>query len=349
MLRIASLELRNFRSYESFSLDGLDRLTILVGPNASGKTNAIESINLLTAQSSFRNPTPDELIGRHGDTASASVRIEGEGRVLDMGMLVEQGRRKWRLNGKAKSAKEVRGILPSVVFTPDDLQVVKGPDKLRRRELDAIGSQLNSNYDQILHDYGKLLTHRNRLLKDGADDTMLEAIDDVFVIVAEQLSDYREALFGRVLPIQGSHYGRLSASSETLSGSYRRSWEGDLRQALRDSREDERMRKRTLAGPHLDRISFEIDGLDASMYASQGQQRSVMLSLKLAEVDLIEEMKGASPVLLLDDVMSELDETRRSALVGLVSKGSQTFVTTANMDYFDDGMISEARIVELSK
>ena len=352
MLRISSLSLHNFRSFDAFRLEEAGELTIFVGPNASGKTNALEAIRLLTAASSFRNASPTDLIGISGAEASASARIVGDGRILDVEMISSEGKRHWSLNGKKRLAKEIRGLLPSVVFTPDDLQIIKGGDRGRRREIDMLGLQINSNYNQITKDYEKLLSHKNRLLKDGASESVLDAVYDVFAIVAEQYSQYRQALFERLMPALSKQYSLLASESgkdrpEKLTGLYARSWDGPTDEALKNAKWEELGSRRTVIGPHLDKITLLLDGLDASKFASQGQQRSIMLALKLAEVETIEQMTGSVPILLLDDVMSELDAQRRSALVDIVLGGSQTFVTTANIDYFDDAMLSAAKIIEL--
>lgn len=357
MLSITRLQLRNFRSYEHFQLDDIGTLTVLVGPNASGKTNAVEAIQLLTALASFRGATSAEFVGRAGKEARIEARLEGDGRELDIAMRVADRQRTWSVNGKARHAKDVRGTLPSVVFTPDDLQLVKGPNKGRRRELDLLGSQLNANYHQIMRDFEKVLRHKNRLLKDEAPREMIEAVNDVMAVVGDQYVSYRSALFDRLMPLVAAHYAHLAGAANTTTSSvaeklgyqYVRSWEGPLSETLAATLTEEIARHRTLAGPHLDKIELTVDGLDASMFASQGQQRSVVLALKLAEVDVIEEIAGQPPVLLLDDVMSELDATRRAALVDRLLQNAQTFVTTAHIDYFDDDMLRHARIVELKK
>ena len=253
------------------------------------------------------------------------------------------------LNGKRKAAKELRGTLPSVSFTPDDLNLVKGSDRHRRRELDVLGSQLNANYFQLVRDYEKVLRQKNRLLKDGAQLSLVKASNEVFSKVGEQLTSYREALFNRLVPHIAAHYGEIAGSREELTAEYAKSWEGDIPLASAIDLYAEQRRGRALAGPHLDKVSFYIDGLDAQSFASQGQQRSIVLACKLAEAEVIEEMLGQLPILLLDDVMSELDESRREALVGERLKGKQTFITTANIDYFDSEMLESATVVELGK
>lgn len=346
---ITSLHLLNFRSYESFHLEDIGRLTVFVGPNASGKTNAVESIQMLTALASFRGATSSELVRQGCDTARIQARLEGDGRILDVAMSVADGRRSWSINGKRRQAKSLRGVLPSIAFTPDDLQLVKGSNRHRRRELDVLGSQLNANYHQITRDFEKILHQKNSLLKEDHPPALLDAINDVFSVVGEQYSNYRQALFDRLMPIAAKHYRHIAnaSSNEELGYRYKRSWEGPLDDAVFNCKAEEASRHRTLIGPHLDELNLEVGGLDASTFASQGQQRSVVLALKLAEVELVEEMLGHPPVLLLDDVMSELDASRREALVERVLQGSQTFVTTANIDYFDPCMLEGAKLVNL--
>lgn len=349
MLRITDITLRNFRSYEEFSLHGLGELTILVGPNASGKTNVVEAVQLLTALASFRNATAAELV-RHGQgQARIQASLTDGNRLLDVRLDVEAepASRHFLLNGKRRPAKDLRGTLPSVAFTPDDLNLVKGSDRHRRRELDVLGAQLNANYFQLVRDYEKVLRQKNRLLKDEAPMPLLEASNEVFAKVGEQLTGYREALFNRLLPHVAAHYGDIAGSRERLSAEYRRSWEGERPLGEAVDLRREAAAGRALAGPHLDKVNLYIDGLDAQSFASQGQQRSAVLALKLAEAEVVEEMLGQLPVLLLDDVMSELDGARREALVQGRLAGKQTFITTANIDYFDAAMLSAANVVEL--
>lgn len=350
MLRITDIRLRNFRSYDELSLEGLGELTIFLGPNASGKTNAVEAVQLLTALVSFRNATAAELVKQGEQQARAEATVTDGNRLLEVGLHLQAdpASRHYALNGKRRAAKDLRGTLPSVTFTPDDLNLVKGSDRHRRRELDVLGSQLNANYFQLVRDYEKVLRQKNRLLKEEAPMPLLEAANEVFAKVGEQLTSYRAALFGRLVPHVATHYADISGSREKLGAEYMRSWEGE---SLADSIDlrIEALRGRTLAGPHLDKVAFDVDGLDAHSFASQGQQRSIVLALKLAEAEVVEEMLGQLPVLLLDDVMSELDAMRREALVKDLLAGKQTFITTANIDYFDKSMLDRARIVELGE
>lgn len=426
-LRINHISFFNFRSYESFDLDGLGSLTVLVGPNAVGKTNVVEGLQLLTALSSFRGATAEQLVRRGEAGARISAHISDGRRELDLECLIE-GTRKYRLNGKAKRSSELKGLVPSVTFTPDDLEMVKGSMGVRRRMVDALGSQLNKNYHLIRKDYEKVIRHKNKLLKEEASGALLESINDMLVTCGAQLVCYRAALFCRLAEQMKLRYAEISGGLEQLSSRYEYSWarlgseEGSagfyepagedafffagfssfdrvdstasserpetisessgaapdspdpagssasskllgcsrpdevitpqearsaLAGALADRLPAERLRRRCLVGPHLDQIHFSIDDMDASRFASQGQQRSIVLAEKLAEAAVIEDMLGVKPLLLLDDVMSELDGARRAALVNYLAQDVQAFITTANLAYFDEAMLSRARVVHL--
>lgn len=364
-LSITHIAFTDFRNYERFELDGIGSLTLFVGPNAVGKTNIVEGVQLLTAQTSFRHPTGLQLVREGARVANLRMRAEGENRRLDFLSSITEGKRTFSLNGKTKRAADLKGLLPCVAFTPDDLMLAKGSMTVRRNAVDAAGSQLSRNHYLIRRDFDKVLRQKNALLKEEADQLLLESVNDLMVTCGAQLVCYRAALFAKLSQYMSSYYGEIAGRGERLSARYAPSWFEDgayldagetisrddarcaLSAALSDKLCQERSRHRSLVGPHADRIEFLIDGRSAEVFGSQGQQRSLVLSFKLAEVSLLRDMLGQNPVLLLDDVMSELDEGRRRALVQFVSGGIQTFITTANLAYFDDDLLAGARIVHL--
>lgn len=366
-LSIDHIKLFNFRSYADFELGGLGGLTVLVGPNAAGKTNVVEAVQLVTALNSFRHPTIDELVREGQSTASVRAQIGGDGRLLEVEMAIDEGRRRWLLNGKGKHAADLKGLLPSVVFTPDDLELAKGSMGKRRNALDELGAQLSKNHYLIKKDYEKVLQHKNRLLKDEADPALIDSVGDLIVTCGSQLCAYRSALFLRIAPKMEECYEEISGGRERLQACYVPSWEDDdpavpasfsfgkqearesLARALEERRSGERERRRCLVGPQLDKIDFFLDGRNVTSYASQGQQRSVVLAFKLAEAAVVRDVLGQKPVMLLDDVMSELDSSRRRALVDFMSSGVQTIVTSTNLSYFDRDMLKEAQVVELPR
>lgn len=364
-LSITHISFANFRSYEAFDLDDIGSLTVLVGPNAVGKTNVVEGIQLLTSQSSFRHPTTDALVRDGASFARLEADVTDGNRLLSLALRIEEGKRRFFLNDKPKHAADLKGLIPSVTFTPDDLELAKGSMSLRRSSIDALGSQLSSNHYLIRRDYEKVLRHKNRLLKEDATPVLVESIDEMVVTCGAQLAAYRSALFDKLSRSMSTYYREITEGREQLSACYIPSWEPHdpsvmtsylfgrdearerLARALAERRRDEQERRRALVGPHADRIEFFINGKNVSSFGSQGQQRSVVLAFKLAEAALIQDMLHQKPVLLLDDVMSELDETRRRALVTFIAGDIQTFITTANLAYFDADLLSAARIVTL--
>ena len=364
-LRIERIAFRNFRNYEEFGLDNIGPLTVLVGPNAVGKTNVVEGVQLLTALQSFRHPTIEQVVRHGAEFARIDADVTDGSRQLVLSMQVSEGKKRYLLNGKPKRTADLKGLVPSVAFTPDDLELVKGASAVKRAALDALGSQLSSNHYLIKRDYEKVVRYKNRLLKDEASDDLLASIDETLITCGAQLACYRSALFEKLAPVVSSYYTTIADGREIMEACYVPSWEhhdpsvpatyafgrDDARERLQGEivrrRLEERQRRRALAGPHADHIEFFIGGRNAATYGSQGQQRSIVLAFKLAEAALIRDMLNQNPILLLDDVMSELDAQRRSALVSFIEGDIQTFITTTNLSYFDNDLLARARVVEL--
>ena len=364
-LAIAHISFLNFRSYEAFISTASCRSRCSC-PNAAGKTNVVEGIGLLTAQSSFRHAPVDQLVRAGAPFARLTADVTDGSRQLELAVQMAEGKKKHLLNGKPKRTADLKGLVPSVTFTPDDLELAKGAMSVRRAALDALGSQLSANHYLIRRDYEKVLRHKNRLLKDEAPAALVGAMNETLVTCGAQLSCYRAALFEKLAASMASYYAEITDGHERLDAGFVPSWEehdplsfatrtfgrDEAREALADALArrggEERVRKRALAA-HADRIEFFIDGKNAALFGSQGQQRSVVLAFKLAEATLIQDILRQKPVLLLDDVMSELDAARRRALVAFISGDIQTFITTTNLAYFDDDLLGGARIVELEK
>ncbi len=366
-LHLTSLDLVHFRNYDSFHLDELGYLTILVGPNAVGKTSVVEAIQLVTALESFRTSKASRLV-KWGETrAHVGARLNGEARDLSIELDIKGSSRTYKLNGKTKRVADLAGLLPAVTFTPDDLHLVKGAAAARRDALDALGAQISKNFAAVRSDYAKLVKQKNRALKAEESDTYLSSIDDVLVRVGVQVLSHRMTIVERVQPYFQRFYKEISGGDERVALNYVPCWlrgdddeltryEFDRDEALsslesygRAMRPVERARRRTVAGPHADDVLFLLDGRNAVHFASQGQQRCIVLAYKLAEAAAIEDAMGRKPLLLLDDVMSELDERRRAYFMEFVADDIQTFITTTNAAYFTDAMKRRARIVRLGE
>jgi DNA replication and repair protein RecF len=358
-LRITRLKLYDFRSYKSLELDLGERISIIAGPNAVGKTNIVEALQLLTAASSFRNPQWAECV-RWG-SSKALLRLEAEGlsRRLETSLSIQaSGQRSYAVNGNPKrKISQVVGLLPCVVFTPDDLRLVKDSAERRRSAVDSAGDQLSQAYLSLRGEYERILRQRNAALKMVTpDEDVLEALTERLVERGKAFTLHRKRLFARLSQALSATYSTL-APGEELEAVYESSWirrgidedgEEAFVEALGMTGAEERQRRTTVVGPHRDDIRFLLGGRDARTYASQGQQRTISLAWKLAEVSVITDVGGQQPLLLLDDVMSELDEARRLTLTSLVGEVAQTVVTTTNLGYFGQEIVNRAKVVNLS-
>ena len=356
-LAVSTLELRDWRNFEQRDIAFSPGMTVLHGPNAVGKTNTVEALQLLTAGASFRKPRPVQLVREGCESAKATVHLRGDGRVVDVSCLVEGSRRKFRRNGKPCQSADVPESLMSVLFNPDDLAFVKRGASQRRDELDAFGRQANRGFAKVLAAYQRAEEQRNRLLKEEQPNlALLDAWDASVALGGATLLLARLRLFERLVPKVREVYARI-CDGEDLACRYECSLGDDVAGMGRDEltarflerlaqgRSDDLRRQQTLVGPHRDDLSFTLDGRDARTFGSQGQQRSVVLAWKMAEVELAEEILGARPLLLLDDVMSELDERRRAAVVSFVQEGIQTVVTTTNLGYFPPDLLAASEVV----
>ncbi|MBE6466397.1 DNA replication/repair protein RecF [Denitrobacterium detoxificans] len=362
-MRLSRLSLRDFRNYRSFDLSNIGALTILVGPNAVGKTSAVEGISLLTACSSFRTTQAAQMIKWGCETAQLEAQFQSETRKVDMGLTISAGRRSYRMNGKPRKAADVRGLVPAVSFTPDDLHLAKGAASARRDAIDSVGVQLSRNFYSVCVDYRKLVKQKNQALKDELPDAYIESLNDVLVRVGVQVLMHRLQVLDRLRPHFQSYYREITGGGEEADVLYAPCWAKDaplepgvltrndalaqLTSYMASRAVAERARKRCLVGPHADAVTFTVEGHDAAHFASQGQQRSIVLAWKLAEAAVIASATGNAPLLLLDDVMSELDDARRSYFMNFIAGDTQAFITTTHTDYFTSDMLARADIIAL--
>lgn len=368
-LSVHKVSFHHYRNLKQRQLCLGPHITILVGPNATGKTNTIEALEYLTGSPSFRHPASVELIERGYDAAHVTAQLTGDGRVVDIQITVVDGKKKFLLNGKPCRGRDLSSTLMSVLFCPDDLSLVKGSASQRRNELDAFGSQANRAYRGVLSTYTRSIEQRNRLLRDGCEPALLDAWDESVAVGGATLLYHRLRLFERLSELVTSVYHDI-VSTETLSCHYvasiapsdedgiaripdRRALTELTRDELTDVmaeqlklvRDDDLRHAQTHVGPHRDDISFLLDGHSARNFGSQGQQRSIVLAWKMAEVCLCEQVLDMKPLLLLDDVMSELDAQRRACVTRFVNQGIQTVITTTNLGYFTDEILSSSTVI----
>lgn len=358
-LHLTNLSVYNWRNFSQEQFTFSDGMTILFGKNAAGKTNTIEALQMLTAGFSFRRATPVQQILEGCSSAHLRANLEGDSRFIELGCDIEPGKRRFLKNNKHCQAQSLPQTLMSVLFNPDDLSLVKRSASFRRDEIDGFGRQAHPAYSNLLSTYTRSIEQRNRLLKsEYIDFSLLDAWDASVALGAASLLLARIHLFDRLASKVQEIYKEL-ACDESLQMMYKSSLNTDIHGYSKEElatlylnhfkqlRPDELRRQQTLVGPQRDDIVFLIDGRDARFFGSQGQQRSIVLAVKMAEVNLAHEIVGEQPLLLLDDVMSELDSNRRDAMTRFVQEGTQSVITTTNLGYFPQELLTTAQVISI--
>ncbi|HVM03560.1 MAG TPA: DNA replication/repair protein RecF [Acidimicrobiales bacterium] len=336
-MQLERLWLADFRNYAAADVVlAPDALSVVVGGNGQGKTNLIEAVAYLATLSSFRGAPPEALV-RTG-AASAVVRAEGRREGRDLLIEVEinpAGRSRTLVNHQPlRRAADLLGALRVTLFSPDDLELVKAGPSGRRRWLDDALTALHPRNAALRADAERVLRQRNALLKqcrgrlDPSAAATLDVWDAKWAAAGEALAAARAGLVGAVeIPIAKA-YDQVAGAPADVGVGYERSWDGPLAAALAAARDDDVRRGLTTTGPHRDELRLTIGGVPARTHASQGEQRSLALALRLAVHAAVAEAVGEPPVLLLDDVFSELDPDRSAALVAHLPDG-QALLTTA--------------------
>ncbi|MHB8718961.1 MAG: DNA replication/repair protein RecF [Candidatus Dormibacteria bacterium] len=345
------LRLFGFRSYADESVEFGPRLNLVGGRNAQGKTNLLEAVATLLLTRSPRAAAASDVLAWGGDEAQlqGTVRRPAVAHELALRLRRDAGgsghvSRTVSVDGNRRPAREVLGLCPVVLFWPDDLQLVKAGPEARRRLLDVVASQLDGRAATDLLRYRRIVEQRNALLRSvragGAPRAELAGFDAALAATGARVQVTRAALVAALAPHAAATLARISGGDETLqlryapdggmrSGDGVAAAEATLLAALERRRDEELARGLTLAGPHRDDVDLELGARPARTTASQGQQRSIVLAIKLAEVQHIAERTGVLPLLLLDDVLSELDPSRRRDLLdGLGEAGLQVLITT---------------------
>jgi DNA replication and repair protein RecF len=359
-LAIQSISLNNFRNYELLDLQNLGHLVVVVGDNAVGKTNIIEGLQLMSMLESFRKPSWSDVVQKGKKEACIYIEFCQNNQKNSMVLMIKENKRSYLLNEKIRQNQDLVGQLPAVLFTPDDLQIVKGAAEQRRCLVDDLGSQLSRTFYELKQDYTRVVKQKNSLLREEyIQKDVLSSWNRNLTKLGTSLMQHRIALFERLTNYAKDIYEHI-APTETLTVEYIPSWNliekessakalptADLEHMLEAYYTHELRQRRALIGAHRDEVMFYIDGKNARQFGSQGQQRSIALALKIAEVEILRELKGVNPILLLDDVMSEIDEKRRTVLLELINSTTQTFITTTHLNYFDKEILKNAHVIKL--
>ena len=326
-MRVERIELKNFRNYEALTLEPCEGVNVLVGDNAQGKTNTLEAAYLTCAGRSHRTRQDKELIRWGAEFASVHVeamRRDGSHEVEVI--LTAGGRRIIKIAGqKASRSGELMGHVTGVIFSPEDLGLIKDGPAERRRFMDIAISQLRPSYYYALQRYSRALKQRGEILRTG-QFAALDEFDMELARSGAEIMRHRMWYIGKMNEVSAEVHSHISLSREKLSVEYRAGIGEDMLECLRNVRDTDIRRQTTSVGVHRDDIAILIDGHEARLYGSQGQQRTAALSLRLSELTVMKNESGEWPLLMLDDVMSELDPARRRQLVKYLN-GVQTMIT----------------------
>ena len=351
---IKTLELADFRNYETLNISFDKGTNILFGDNAQGKTNILEAIYISATTKSHKGSKDKEII--HFDKEEAHIRtyLEKE----DVEYRVDMHLRKNKSKGiaidgqKIKKAADLLGLLNVVFFSPEDLSIIKNGPAERRRFADIELCQLDSFYLYNLNNYNKIINQRNKLLKDMYFNQNLKETlniwDSQLVSYGSKIIERREAFADQLCEISGDIHKKLSGGKEDLIVKYEPDVRiDDFESRMKENQEKDIRFKLTSTGPHRDDFSFIVNGIDIRKYGSQGQQRTAALSLKLSEIELVKKMTKDTPLLLLDDVLSELDSNRQNYLLNSIGD-IQTIITCTGLDEFINNRFKINRVYNIT-
>lgn len=337
---VESIELKNYRNYSGLRMEFDPRTNVLYGDNAQGKTNALEAIYVCATTKSHRGSKDKEMIRFSEEESHIKMNIRKDGVPYRIDMHLKKNKTKGiAINGiPIRRASELFGIVNVVFFSPEDLNIIKNGPAERRRFVDLELCQLDRLYVHSLVQYNRTLQQRNKLLKElsfkpDLTDT-LDIWDMQLAKFGRELIDRRNRFAKQLNEIVRDIHHHLSGEREELLISYEPNTEGEsLEEVLKRGRESDIRQRTTLSGPHRDDLSFFVNGIDIRRFGSQGQQRTAALSLKLAEIELVKQTVKDYPVLLLDDVLSELDSGRQQHLLSGI-RHIQTIITCTGLDDF---------------
>lgn len=354
-MHISSLELTNYRNYTQATVEFGQGVNIIYGDNAQGKTNLIEAIYLCATSKSHRLSFDRELIRIGEDEAHVYMEFY-RGDIhenIDI-HLKKKGKKGVAVNKMpVKKLSELFGLIHVIMFSPEDLGLIKNGPKDRRRFIDMELSQLNPVYMHYLAGYHKVLKQRNGLLKKGTElediDGLLDVFDLQLIEYGSKVIEFRQNFIEDLKPVFHGKHRHLSGEKEVIELIYENNIDIDLyEEKLRSRRKVDMIRGTTSVGPHRDDLRFDINGIDIRKFGSQGQQRTAALSLKLSEIDLVRKEIDDEPILLLDDVLSELDHNRQRYLIEHL-ENVQTFITCTGVEDFIKNEMDQYRMYHIDE
>ncbi|MFC5469435.1 DNA replication/repair protein RecF [Cohnella suwonensis] len=362
-MQLNTLELHGYRNYDSLKLSTEGGVNIFIGPNAQGKTNLVEAIHVLSLTKSHRTSKDKELIGWNQNAALIRAQMRRKHGNVSLELQLSAQGKKAKVNGlEQRKLSSFVGTLNVVLFAPEDLDIVKGAPGVRRRFMDMEIGQVHPGYLYDMQQYQKILQQRNNYLKmtdaRKASPEMLEVWNEQLATTGVKMMQKRKNFIVQLQKWAEKIHAGITGGNELLTVDYKPSFghaygidnqdQASLFEQfmikLTEGKDQEFRRGTTLTGPHRDDLTFAINGKDVQAFGSQGQQRTAALSLKLAELELMHEEIGEYPLLLLDDVLSELDQTRQTQLIETFQSRVQTFITTTGLESVNMSRLKDASL-----
>ncbi len=361
-IQLHQLELHSFRNYSRLKFALTEKRLLVIGPNGVGKSNLLEAVEVLGSLRSHRSSNDQDLIS--WDQNRALLRATANhSEQLQLELRRKGGRQAHRNQKPLSRHLDLIGPLRCVGFSALDLALVRGEPALRRSWLDRVIQQLEPIYSDLITRFSKLLRQRSQFWRNAHKlsvqerDSLLDAFDMQMALVSTRIHRRRMRALSHLEPFAAVWQERLSNSQENLQLSYlsgsflegeeeEESWRKSIEKQLLSQRSNEERLGRCKVGPHRDEIAFLLNGVDARRFGSAGQQRTLVLALKLAELELVGELYGESPILLLDDVLAELDPTRQLLLLDAVGETHQCLVSATHLDAFEGAWQRNSQVVE---
>ena len=361
-MRLRDLKLKNYRNCKDLELDLCSDKVLIIGKNAQGKTNILESIYFLSALKSPRTSNNIELINFEAERAEINVNLIKSNTDIELDYIyTKEKKRELKINKVKTTPKNFKTVLKTVLFSTADLLLLRGNPSDRRDWLDRAISQVYPAYDERLSKYDKIRIQKNNLLKDylktgNSNDTLLDVYNEQLVITGSNII-YLRKKFLKEIEKTACEKHRIISETEELKIDYDCSFLNDecelediasaFKTSLEERRTEEMRRGQSCVGPHRDDIIFYINNNEATKYASQGQQRTIVLALKLSELDILTAQTGDEPVLLLDDVLAELDDLRQNYLLKSINSNTQTVITSVDTVLFEEEFLKDVKIYKI--
>ena len=353
-MKLKRLGLKNYRNCTDVEMNFPTQKTLIIGKNAQGKTNILESIYLLSDLKSPRTSTLTDLIRFEQDKFEINAEIEKNNTDIELKFKYDTDKkREFEINRVKATSKDFRLAVKTVLFSTKDLLLLRGAPQDRRDWLDRAISQIYPAYNERLSKFEKIRIQKNNLLKsEEIDFRLFDIYNEQIVITGSNIILLRKKFLKEIEKIASEKH-KVISNNEFFSLKY--SFEGEdsesisenLKRELLERRNEEIARRQACVGPHRDDIEFKINGIDAVKFASQGQQRTLVLALKLGELEIIKEKTGYAPILLLDDVLAELDEVRQNYLLKSIENGVQTIITSVDTLLFEEDFLKDVTIYNI--